>query len=122
VTCETKNTWLSTFRGRIGYAFDRWMPYITAGGAYGNVKATISAPIVGTLVSASSGQLGWTAGVGLEYAFLSNWSAKIEYLYVDLGKFDTGFATPLVDNVSLKENIVRAGLNYKFSGPIFSRF
>ncbi len=39
-TCQTKNSWLATFRGRIGYAFDRWMPYFTGGGAYGNVKAS----------------------------------------------------------------------------------
>jgi outer membrane immunogenic protein len=37
-TCETSNRWMSTFRGRIGYAFDRLMPYITAGGAYGDVE------------------------------------------------------------------------------------
>jgi outer membrane immunogenic protein len=118
LTCETKNTWLATFRGRLGYAFDRWLPYITVGGAYGSVKATID-PIG---LSASKSQLGWTAGVGLEYAFLGNWSAKIEYLYVDLGSFDTGFTAPVADKVSFKESIVRAGLNYKFSGPIFSNY
>ena len=75
----------------------------------------------GLTVSASSSQLGWTVGAGLEYAFLGNWTAKLEYLYVDLGSFDAG-AAPVVNNVSFKENIVRAGLNYKFSGPIFSRF
>ena len=42
-TCGTSNRWLTTFRGRIGYAFDRWLPYITGGGAYGNVKATVKA-------------------------------------------------------------------------------
>jgi outer membrane immunogenic protein len=52
---------------------------------------------------------------------VENWSAKIEYLYVDLGHFDAGVA-PLTTTVSFKENIVRAGLNYKFSGPIFSRY
>ena len=121
VTCETSNTWLATFRGRVGYAFDRWLPYITAGGAYGNVKATASVPLAGLSASSSSDQLGWTAGAGVEYAFLGNWSAKLEYLYVDLGSFDAG-AAPVVNKVSFKENILRAGLNYKFSGPIFSRF
>ena len=57
-------------------------------------------------------------GAGIEYAFLGNWTAKIEYLYVHLGSFNAGLA-PLAANVSFKENIVRAGLNYKFSGPIF---
>jgi outer membrane immunogenic protein len=121
VNCETSNTWLGTFRGRLGYAFDRWLPYLTAGGAFGNVKATASVPILGAAVSTSKTQIGWTVGAGLEYAFLSNWTAKIEYLYVDLGSFDTGPA-PFVNNVSFKESIVRAGLNYKFAGPIFSRY
>lgn len=121
INCGTKNSWLATFRGRIGYAFDRWLPYFTGGGAYGNVKATVDVPAFGLTGSSSSDQFGWTFGGGLEYAFLGNWSAKIEYLYVDLGSFNTGPA-PFVNNVSLKENIVRGGINYKFSGPIFSRF
>jgi outer membrane immunogenic protein len=120
--CEAQNRWLATFRGRVGYAFDRWLPYITGGGAYGSVKATATDLITGIdLASESKSKLGWTFGAGLEYAFMGNWTAKIEYLYVDLGSFTT--STPLVTtNVSFKENIVRAGLNYKFSGPVFSRF
>jgi outer membrane immunogenic protein len=116
VTCTTESPWLATFRGRLGYAFDRWLPYLTAGGAYGNVKATASIP--GAAVSANKSELGWTFGGGLEYAFLGNWSAKIEYLYVDLGTAAMGGGV----NVTFKESIVRGGLNYKFSGPIFSHY
>jgi outer membrane immunogenic protein len=119
VTCQVSNPWLATFRGRVGYAMDRWLPYITAGGAYGKVKATET--VAGVDTSASSSKLGWAFGAGLEYAFMGNWTAKLEYLHVDLGSFDAGPA-PVVNNISFKENIVRAGLNYKFSGPIFSRF
>jgi outer membrane immunogenic protein len=120
LTCETKNDWLGTARVRLGYAFDRWLPYVTGGGAFGNVKATATPAALGG--SANKTQIGWTFGAGLEYAFMGNWSAKLEYLYVDLGKFDTGFTTPVADNVTFKENIIRAGINYKFAGPIFSRF
>jgi outer membrane immunogenic protein len=120
--CEVEQTWLSTLRGRIGYAFDRFLPYVTAGGAYGNVKATNTAVTPG-FTGASATALGWTFGAGLEYAFLGNWSAKIEYLYVDLGSFNcVACSGALTNEVTFKENIVRAGLNYKFSGPIFSRF
>jgi outer membrane immunogenic protein len=119
--CTTENRWLATFRGRFGYAFDRWLPYVTAGGAYGNIKASLSVPIGGLAVSSDESNLGWTVGAGLEYAFLGNWTAKLEYLYVDLGSVNLGIA-PIVNNVSFKENIVRAGLNYKFSGPIFSHY
>ena len=121
-SCETKNTWLGTFRGRLGYAFDRFLPYVTVGLAFGEIKAnntSVANP------GSSKTFTGWTVGGGLEYAFAGNWTAKVEYLYVDLGKFDCGptcFAGAAVNNVSFKENVVRLGLNYKFSGPVFSRY
>ena len=93
-------------------AFDRFLPYITGGAAFGNIKASLVGPA--TNLAASQSRTGWTFGGGIEYAFLENWSAKLEYLYVDLGSFDTGFLTPVVANASFKENIIRAGLNYKF--------
>jgi outer membrane immunogenic protein len=120
-SCETSSSWLATFRGRVGFAMDRWLPYVTAGGAYGNVKATATLPILGLSSSESSSQFGWTFGAGFEYAFLENWTAKLEYLYVDLGSFNP-LPAPAVNNISFRENIVRVGLNYKFSGPISSRF
>ena len=78
-------------------------------------------PAFGLTGSSSKSQFGWTFGAGLEYAFMGNWTAKLEYLYVDLGSFNAGIA-PIVNNVSFKESIVRAGINYRFSGPIFSRY
>jgi outer membrane immunogenic protein len=108
--CETRNTWLGTIRGRIGYAFDRFLPYFTAGGAFGEVQAN---PAV--LPGASDIQFGWTVGAGIEYAFLSNWSAKLEYLYVDLGTLNcTATECGVPTDVTFKANIVRGGLNYKF--------
>lgn len=108
---ETKNSWLGTGRGRIGYAgWNNFLPFITGGAAFGDVKAT--AP---NGASASKTKVGWTVGGGLEYAMWSNWSIKAEYLYVDLGKFDAGSSFGVgSDNVSFKANIVRAGVNYRF--------
>ena len=63
-------------------------------------KRPSTLPVAGA-VSASSSQLGWTAGAGLEYAFMGNWTAKLEYLYVDLGSFDAGVA-PAVNTVELQ--------------------
>ena len=119
-SCESENRWLGTFRGRLGYAMDRWLPYITGGLAYGDVRATSNNPL---FPGASARNLGWTLGGGIEYAFMGNWTAKLEYLYVDLGNFDcsTSCGVPGPVNVSFKENIVRLGLNYKF-GPTFGRF
>jgi outer membrane immunogenic protein len=109
--CETSNSWLSTVRGRIGYAADRFMPYLTGGVAFGDIEATR-----GAFGGASSTEAGWTIGGGLEFALHSNWTAKVEYLYVDLGSFDCGFACGAAppDNINFSTSILRAGLNYRF--------
>ena len=111
-----QNSWLATFRGRVGYAFDRWLPYITGGGAYGNVKATAPTPHR-DVWHRSKNQLGWTVGAGLEYAFLGNWTAKIEYLYVDLGSFNAGLRRRRTTSASRKTLSRRPEL--QVLGPIF---
>jgi outer membrane immunogenic protein len=110
-TCESKNTWLATARARLGYAgFNNWLPFITGGAAFGNIKASNTA-----FASAQKSATGWTAGAGIEYAFLPNWSVRAEYLYVDLGSFDCGIACgAATDNVSFTANVGRIGLNYRF--------
>jgi outer membrane immunogenic protein len=108
-TCETSSNWLGTARGRFGYAFDRFLPYVTGGAAFGDIKGTSGGSFSKTAV-------GWTAGGGIEYAFLYNWSAKVEYLYADLGKATCSSAcsggNPI--DVTYSAQIVRGGLNYKF--------
>ena len=109
-SCETANSWLATGRGRIGWAWDRFMPYITGGASGGNIKAT---PNVGSGVDKT--KLGWVVGAGLEWAFTGNWSTKLEYLYTDLGNVTCeASACGVETTVSLKTNIVRAGVNYRF--------
>ena len=78
-SCQTGNNWLSTLRGRFGWAADRVFFYGTAGGAFANVQTTLNGS------STTHTQAGWTAGVGAEWAFAQNWTAKVEYLYVNLG-------------------------------------
>ena len=109
--CETRNSWLATVRGRAGYAIDRLLPFITAGLAAGNVRATVPGFPGGTITTA-----GWTIGAGLEFAVLSNVTVKGEYLYVDLGDYNCGFNCGLLanGNVSFHANIFRAGLNVRF--------
>lgn len=117
-TCGTKDTWLGTFRGRVGYAgWDRVLLYITGGLAFGDIKAEIPTGPV-SLPGGSTTRAGWTVGAGIEYGFAPNWSVKAEYLYVDLGSFDCGTncsgAGGGSDNVNFTANIVRGGLNYRF--------
>ena len=104
-SCQTKQDWFGTTRGRIGYAFGRWLPYVTGGAAYGDIKALQSNGTSTTV------KFGWTAGGGLEYSIDRNWSAKVEYLHLDLGTADffsaANGATTL--SVPAKDDLVRAG-------------
>jgi outer membrane immunogenic protein len=109
--CETSNSWLATVRGRLGYAFDRFLPYVTGGAAFGDIHAERPG-----FVGDRETRAGWTVGGGLEFALAGNWTAKVEYLHVDLGNFDCGFScgTAFGNNVSFQADIVRGGLNFRF--------
>jgi outer membrane immunogenic protein len=104
-SCETRNTWLSTARGRVGYAFDRFLPYVTGGLAVGDVKNSVAG--VG---SSTATKAGYAVGGGIEAALAGPWTAKVEYLYADLGRS----ASVLGADTKFNANIVRAGLNYRF--------
>lgn len=108
--CTTSDSWLSTVRGRLGYAAGRFMPFVTAGGAFGNINASTPG-----LAGNSATNAGWTVGAGLEFAIAGNWTAKAEYLYVDLGRFNCGVGCGApTDNVSFNTNLIRGGINYRF--------
>jgi outer membrane immunogenic protein len=109
--CETRNQWLATVRGRLGYAWDRFLPYLTAGLAAGDINATRPGLPAGTSTNA-----GWTVGAGLEVGVVSNVSVKAEYLHVDLGTYNCGLNCGLAPtgNVSFDANIFRGGLNVRF--------
>jgi outer membrane immunogenic protein len=117
-----KTEWLATIRPRLGYAFGNFLPYITGGVAGTQIKATTtyseSLGATGTS-SVSKLKIGWTAGLGLEYALWSRWSVKAEYLYASFGSvaFDTPLNVPgaaMTNSVDLKAHIVRLGVNYRF--------
>jgi outer membrane immunogenic protein len=105
LSCSVRNNWLGTVRGRLGYAADRFMPYVTGGAAFGDIKTSVAG-----FGDSSQTKAGWTVGGGIEAAIAGPWTAKIEYLYVDLGHG----ASILGSDASFKTNIVRAGLNYRF--------
>ena len=71
---------------------------------------------LGAVQRPTKSKFGYTFGAGLEYAFLGNWTGKVEYLYLNLGSHDNGFTAPVANNVSFDASIVRVGLNYKFGG------
>ena len=116
---NTTLDYIGTARGRIGYAFGPWMPYVTGGFAWGHPHVLIND---GTGAEVRHYQFGWTAGLGLEFAVSGNWSAKVEYDYVDLSRqfYDlSGFGLPGI-NVDPRVQIARVGLNYHFGDTPWS--
>jgi outer membrane immunogenic protein len=113
---------LTTLRARAGYVFDNWLFYATGGWAYSKVTFTdaVTSITAGPLgpSSISSNRSGWTVGAGVEYGIAGGWSAKLEYLYVDLGSV-AGVLGPtalITTNHTLTDQIVRVGINYRFGG------
>lgn len=106
-----KSDWQGSIRGRVGYAFDRFLPYLTAGVAFANQKYNVNAPGLGAY-SASTTRAGWTVGAGLEYALNDNWSIRGEVRYTDFGKWRLRAANP--GKVRFHETTALLGVSYKF--------
>jgi outer membrane immunogenic protein len=131
----------ATIRGRIGFASDRFLAYVTGGAALGVYKsetAVLFQTLGGNVVyngaqhigSDTFHRFGGTVGAGAEYAFTNNWSFKVEYLALIFIQRDRNYSSPLVAAAvpfapgyswgttinTTTEHIVRAGLNFKF-GP-----
>jgi outer membrane immunogenic protein len=99
------NPWFGTLRGRAGFAINNVLLYGTLGLAYGGLKAQLGS------VDESKTLVGWTGGVGMEVGFTPNWSAKVEYLYMDLGN---RFYTLTGADNGLQASYLRLGVNYHF--------
>jgi outer membrane immunogenic protein len=99
------NPWFGTLRARGGYAMSNILIFATLGLAYGDVTGE-----TGSLDETKT-QVGWTGGLGMEVGFTPNWSAKVEYLYMDLGS--RSYSITGVDN-GLSASLLRFGVNYHF--------
>ena len=99
------NPWFGTVRGRAGVAMNNILFYATGGLAYGNLRGEIGG------LSENRTALGWTVGAGMEVGLTQNWSAKVEYLYIDLT--DRNYTVTGTDN-GLESNLLRFGVNYRF--------
>ncbi len=98
-TNRKSNSWDSSLRGRVGYAYDRYLFYGTGGLAFGDIKNG----------GASTTKTGWTLGAGIEAALTSNLTGRLEYRHTDLGSASVGGAT-----VSQTADDVTVGVAVKF--------
>jgi outer membrane immunogenic protein len=115
MTYTTTQTWLDTLRARAGYTWNRVLVYGTGGAAFANAEVLLCDPA--TCASQSRIMTGWTAGMGTEYAFMDHWSVKLEYLHAEFGAHFPRITTTILNpahNLTLIDDIVRAGVNYKF--------
>jgi outer membrane immunogenic protein len=113
VTGTLKTPWFGTIRGRIGYAYDKWLFYVTGGGVYGELDYDGALSTTGAF-SADTNYWTWTLGAGVEAMLWDRWSAKLEYLYVGTpSDFPSPPGTTNIDG-NIGFSIVRAGLNYHF--------
>ena len=144
-----KLQWFGTLRGRIGPTITPTvLLYATGGLAYGEVKTfesvngvnitgvngtnnSTSTPVFAAFGNTST-RVGWTVGAGIEGAISGNWTAKAEYLYIDLGTVSASFLTPITTtgggllgirySSHITDNILRVGLNYRFAGPVVAKY
>jgi outer membrane immunogenic protein len=141
-SCSTNMTWFATATGRLGFAIDRALLYVKAGGAWAhfdrnlNSGTTISLPGVAfPTPKVGENRSGFTFGAGIEYAFWGNWSAKLEYDYMDFGTRSYEFVTfnPITTITTFSRfddrervHVIRAGLNYRFGwigkGPVVASY
>ena len=123
-TLRAKLEYMGTARGRFGYAYGPFLPFVTGGFAWGQLDLNLNwsflellsgtTPGVRSSFNGSQSEIlfGWTAGGGFEYALGNGWSARAEYFYIDLGD-KTFFAGNRGADFGLQDHIVRVGLNFK---------
>jgi outer membrane immunogenic protein len=135
IPVTVEETWFATARGRVGMSFGPALLYATGGAAFTNVKWTgnLQPPAFAPAFAASDSftTAGGVVGAGIEYMVWKNLSLKLEYLYADFGHHTvcsatcaTPFGPYAAREVFVKDQIVRAGLNYRFDwgGPVVARY
>ena len=126
---QQKVDWFGTARFRAGWATGPVLNYITAGFAYGHVNTSgslVEFSLPGSSFALDSTRSGFVVGSGVEASLGGNWTAKIEYLYVDLGQSTTVvtglstnqpiFGNPVTVSTQVRDIIYRGGINYRFDG------
>ncbi|ESX19612.1 hypothetical protein X767_23055 [Mesorhizobium sp. LSJC264A00] len=109
---DGKVDWTGSIRGRLGYSIDRFLPFVTAGGAFAHYD--VGNTVVGTEHALNDTLSGWTVGVGADYAFTDSLIGRVEYRYSDFGTTRAGAVLFQDYDVDLKTNDIRIGLAYKF--------
>lgn len=112
--CSAEANWFGTGRLRVGYAIDSFLPYVTGGAAVVGIQGDVDKSGCDGGCSYDDTTWGWTLGGGVEWGFADNWSAKAEYLYINVDSPDfSGQGGGNVKSDNLDINVVRVGINYR---------
>jgi outer membrane immunogenic protein len=110
-----KLDWSFGARGRLGYAFDRFLPFVSGGITFANLNSRLTNTGTGASDSNSRLRTGFQVGGGLEYAITNNVTARAEYIYSDYGSYTASYPA---NGVGLRHHVtddaLRFSLNYKF--------
>ena len=110
--------WGGSVRGRLGYAADRVLVYISGGAAF--VSTETSIPTTGISIGGDDTRVGWTVGAGLDYAFTNNWFTGFEYRYSQFQSKSFIYPIPVLNfgTIGLKQDLsnnqIMARIGYKF--------
>jgi outer membrane immunogenic protein len=133
IHCGHTVDWVATIAARLGFAAANWLFYVKGGFAFADEDFSLSTLGITGLRSSGDTETGWMVGVGVEYGFTPNWSAKIEYNFMDFGDRDITFVDTFglgLDtrfNIDQQIHVVKFGINYRFGGkapvaPVTARY
>jgi len=129
-TFATKLRGFGDIKGRVGYAWGPALWFVSGGAAVGDIQHRYDAALNGGAANTfvqNDWRWGWTLGTGVEYMFAPNWSAKVEYNYIDLGKSTIQYAAvPATNRSEWNDTIhtIKAGVNYHFNWgtPVVAKY
>ena len=120
-TCSFNNNFLGSIRGRLGFAANNWLLYVTGGAGFADFRYRTFTTVTGVDFSRpfDTSPVGWVVGAGFEYGFYNNWSVKAEYNYYgfDTQQAPTGILTLAPVDTRTNIQVAKFGINYRFGGP-----
>jgi outer membrane immunogenic protein len=112
------STWGGSIRGRLGFAMDHALFYVTGGAAFASLQTSV--PTTNISLGIDGTRLGWTAGAGVDYAFTDNWFTGIEYRYSRFEAKNFIYPIPILNlglvgfKQEMNNNQISARIGYKF--------
>jgi outer membrane immunogenic protein len=113
---------LGSVAGRLGYTWGPGLLYVKGGVGFRDSDLSVTNGGLPVAVATSNDDVAYTVGAGLEYMFAPNWSAKVEYQFFNFG--NTSFTATPAPAVSFNHDIntVKFGINYRWGGPVATRY